>query len=71
MFISRLGGKTLDGNRTVSKQPFQVVYYLNLLIIEHGTEQTEDLKFKIKRAEFDTTSSGTLTLANKTLPTKL
>ena len=33
-------------------------------------EQMEDLKFKLNRAEFSTTSSGTLTLANKTLPTK-
>ena len=33
-------------------------------------EQNEDMKFKINRCEFSTTSSGTLTLANKTLPVK-
>ena len=34
----------------------------------HGcSEQNEDMKFKINRCEFNTTSSGTLTLANKTL----
>ena len=30
----------------------------------------EDLKFNLKKAVFDTSTSGTLTLANKTLPSR-
>ena len=47
------------------------MYYLNLLTIERGTaEQLEDLKFKLKKAVFSTTTTATITLANKELPTK-
>ena len=33
-------------------------------------EQNEDIKFKIKRAEFDITNTGKLTLGNDVLPTR-
>jgi hypothetical protein len=69
-YISKLGAKTLDGNRTVSRQPLNGVLFKSANYRTWTPEQTEDLKLTIKRAEFDTSSSGTLTLTNKTLPSK-
>ena len=69
-YIARMGGTTLDGNRTVSKQPAGGVLFKSANYATWTAEQNEDMKFKINRCEFDTTSSGTLTLANKTLPVK-
>ncbi len=69
-YISKLGGTTLDGNRTVSTQPTGGVLFKSSNYRTWTPEQTEDLKFKLKKAVFDTTSSGTVTLANKTLPVK-
>ena len=69
-YIARMGGTTLDGNRTVSKQPAGGVLFKSANYATWTAEQNEDMKFKINRCEFSTTSSGTLTLANKTLPVK-
>tara|TARA_Y100001972_G_scaffold115819_1_gene152987 strand:- start:96 stop:1517 length:1422 start_codon:yes stop_codon:yes gene_type:complete len=65
-----MGGTTLDGNRTVSKQPAGGVLFKSANYSTWTPEQNEDLKFKLNRADFDTTSSGTLTLSNATLPAK-
>ena len=69
-YIARMGGTTLDGNRTVSKQPAGGVLFKSANYSTWTAEQNEDLKFKLNRADFSTTSSGTLTLANATLPSK-
>ena len=69
-YIARMGGTTLDGNRTVSKQPAGGVLFKSANYATWTAEQNEDMKIKINRCEFSTTSSGTLTLANKTLPVK-
>ena len=69
-FISRMGETDLGGTRTVSSQP-----HLGILFKSHNNRgwamsPTEDLKFTIRTAVFDTTSTGTVTLQNKTLPVK-
>ena len=69
-YVARLGGTTLDGNRTVSKQPATGVLFKSANNRTWSPEQMEDLKFTLKRAEFDTSSTGTLTLTNATLPSK-
>jgi hypothetical protein len=69
-YIARLGDKVINSDRTVSKQPAVGVLFKSANNRTWSAEQMEDLKFKLKRAQFDTTSSGTLTLANASLPSK-
>jgi hypothetical protein len=69
-YIARLGDKTIDSDRTVSKQPASGVLFKSANYRTWTPEQMEDMKFTLKKAVFDTSSSGTLTLANASLPAK-
>src|SRR6056300_1112985 len=69
-YIARLGDKTIDSDRTVSKQPASGVLFKSANYRTWTPEQMEDMKFTLKKAVFDTSASGTLTLANNSLPTK-
>jgi hypothetical protein len=69
-YIARLGDKTIDSDRTVSKQPASGVLFKSANYRTWTPEQMEDMKFTLRKAVFDTSSSGTLTLANASLPTK-
>ena len=70
VYIARLGDRAIGSDRTVSAQPNMGVLFKSGNNRTWNAEQMEDLKFKMKRAQFDITSSGTLTLANASLPTK-
>ena len=70
VYVARLGETTLDGNRTVSNQPATGVLFKSANNRTWSAEQMEDLKFTLNKAVFDTSSSGTLTLSNETLPSK-
>jgi hypothetical protein len=54
----------------VSAQPAMGVLFKSANDSTWTPEQMEDLKFNMKKAVFDTTTNGTLTLANKDLPTR-
>ena len=69
-YIARLGDTVLNGDRTVSKQPQIGVLFKSANNRTWSPDQMEDLKFTLKKAAFSTTSSGTLTLSNATLPSK-
>src|SRR5210317_1910428 len=69
-YIARLGDTVIGSDRTVSAQPNLGVLFKSANNRTWTAEQMEDLKFTMKRAEFDTTSSGTLTLGNASLPSK-
>ncbi|MDA9881785.1 DUF4815 domain-containing protein [Crocinitomicaceae bacterium] len=69
-YIARLGDKTIDSDRTVSKQPASGVLFKSANYRTWTPEQMEDMKFTLKKAVFDTSASGTLTLANNSLPVK-
>ena len=69
-YIARLGDTVIGSDRTVSKQPTSGVLFKSANYRTWTPEQMEDLKFTLNKAVFDTSASGTLTLANKTLPTK-
>ena len=69
-YISRLGDTVIGSDRTVSKQPANGVLFKSANYRTWSAEQMEDLKFTLKKAVFDTTSSGTVTLTNASLPTK-
>ena len=70
VYISRLGDTVIGSDRTVSKQPQSGVLFKSANYRTWTPEQMEDLKFTLRKAVFDTSASGTLTLANKTLPVK-
>ena len=70
VYISRLGETVIGSDRTVSKQPQTGVLFKSANYRTWTPEQMEDLKFTLRKAVFDTSASGTLTLANKTLPVK-
>src|SRR6056300_1189098 len=69
-YVARLGDTVIGSDRTVSAQPNLGVLFKSANNRTWTAEQMEDLKFTMKRAEFDITSSGTLTLANASLPSK-
>ena len=69
-YIARLGDTVIGSDRTVSSQPAVGVLFKSANNSTWSAEQMEDMKFTLKRAEFDITSSGTLTLANAELSTK-
>ena len=69
-YISRLGERVIGSDRTVSKQPDTGVLFKSANYRTWTAEQMEDLKYTLKRASFDTTTSGVVSLANKSLPTR-
>src|SRR6056300_1454143 len=70
VYIARLGDTVIGSDRTVSSQPAVGVLFKSANNKTWTAEQMEDLKFTLKKAVFDTTSSGTITLTNASLPTK-
>src|SRR5210317_376020 len=69
-YVARLGDTVIGSDRTVSAQPNLGVLFKSANNRTWTAEQMEDLKFTMKRDEFDITSSGTLTLGNASLPSK-
>jgi hypothetical protein len=69
-YVARLGDTVIGSDRTVSKQPASGVLFKSANNRTWSAEQMEDLKFKLKKAVFDISSTGTLTLANASLPSK-
>ena len=70
IYTAKMGQKTLDGNRLISKQP----YFGGMFKSQNGStwtaEQNEDVKFIINRAEFTTGTTGTVYLVNDEIPVK-
>ena len=69
-YTARLGDTVIGSDRTVSAQPAMGVLFKSANDSTWTPEQMEDLKFNMKKAVFDTSTSGTLTLANKDLPSR-
>ncbi len=69
-YVARLGEKQIGSNRTISQQPNMGVLFKSANNRSWTAEQMEDMKFTLKKAVFDTSSTGTVTLTNNTLPTK-
>ena len=68
-YVGRLGETVLGSDRTISQQPYAGVLFKSQNGSTWTADQNEDIKFKIKRAEFSNVT-GTLTLTNDGLPTK-
>ena len=69
VYASRLGETVIGSNRTISQQPYAGVLFKSQNGSTWTADQNEDLKFKVKRAEFSSTP-GTVTLSNATLPVR-
>ena len=69
-WISRMGEIDIGGTRMVSKQPHLGVLFKSQNNTTWNSYQYEDLKFTLYRAEFNTGSTGTLTLTNGIVPSK-
>ena len=69
-WVARIGEQQINSNRTISQQPYAGVLFKSQNGSTWTAEQNEDIKFKIKRAEFDITNTGKLTLGNDNLPTR-
>jgi len=68
-YVGRLGEKVINSDRTISQQPYAGVMFKSQNGSTWTAEQNEDIKFKIKRAEFENVT-GTVTLCNDDLPTR-
>ena len=69
-YVARLGETQIGSNRTISTQPNIGVLFKSANNRSWTAEQMEDMKFTLKKAVFDTSSTGTLTLTNDALPVK-
>ena len=68
-YVGRLGEKVLGSDRTISQQPYAGVMFKSQNGSTWTAEQNEDVKFKMKRAEFSNVT-GTATLTNEALSVK-
>ena len=68
-YVARIGETSLDSNRTISAQPYAGVMFKSQNGKTWSAEQNEDMKFKLRRAEFSQVT-GTVTLTNDTLPVR-
>ena len=68
-YVGRLGETVIGSDRTISQQPYAGVMFKSQNGSTWTAEQNEDIKFKMKRAEFSNVT-GTVTLTNDTLPTR-
>ena len=69
-YVSRLGGTVIGSDRKVSEQPNSGVLFKSANMSTWEPDQMEDIKFTLKKAVFDTSTTGTVTLSNATLPSR-
>ena len=67
VWISRMGETETSGTRTISEQPHVGTMFKSHNNRGWAASLMEDIKFKIKVAKFDTTSSGVVTLNNEAI----
>ena len=65
VWISQMGQTDVGGTRIISKQPHLGVLFKSQNNYTWTAIQSEDLKFTVKKASFDTSKVGALTLQNK------
>ena len=68
-FISRMGETDLITGQTISGQPYAGSLFLSQNASTWTAEQTDDLKFNLKYASFDTSKTPVVKFNNKPLPT--
>ncbi len=68
-YVGRLGQTAIGTNRTISQQPYAGVMFKSQNGSTWTAEQNEDIKFTMRRAEFENVT-GSITLSNDTLPSR-
>ena len=69
VWISDLGTTDANGNE-ITDQPHVGVLFKSANNLSWSASQTQDLKFTVRRASFDTSAAGLVTLQNQSLPAK-
>ena len=69
VWISDLGTTDANGNE-ITNQPHVGVLFKSANNTSWSASQTQDLKFTVRRASFDTSAAGLVTLQNQALPAK-
>ena len=69
VYVSRVGQTNLGSDRTISQQPYAGVLFKSQNGSTWTAEQNEDVKFKMKRAEFSNVT-GNVTFTNDSLPVR-
>jgi len=64
VWISRMGETDIGGLRVISKQPHLGVLFKSQNNRTWTPSESEDLKFTLRKAEFNTTAAGNVTLVN-------
>ena len=70
IYTARLGDRTLDDSRLISKQPVLGSMFKSQNGETWTPEQMEDVRFDINIAKFTTNTTGTVTLVNEEVPVK-
>ena len=71
MYTSRMGEKTLDDSRLISKQPYLGSLFKSQNASTWTADQNEDVKFDIKACSFQEDVTGNVTLVNDEVPAHL
>ena len=69
-WVARMGETQVNSDRTISEQPYAGVLFKSQNGTTWTADQNEDIKFKLRRCEFDVTNSGAITLTNDSLPVR-
>jgi len=70
IYTARLGQRTLDDSRLISKQPYLGSMFKSQNSSTWDAEQNEDVKFKLNYCSFTTNVEGVVNLVNDDLPVK-
>jgi len=68
VFISRMGETDLATGQTIAGQPYAGSLFMSQNASTWTAEQTDDLKFNLKKCKFNTTKTPVLKFDNDTLP---
>lgn len=66
-WVSKLGEKDIVSERSISENPHLGVFFKSQNASTWTADQTQDLKFDLYKAQFNTASSGLIRLKNKVL----
>ena len=67
-YVAEIGENSIGTTRRISAQPYAGVFFKSQNGSTWSADQTKDLKFRVKRADFDTTASGIVNFANGGIP---
>jgi hypothetical protein len=71
VYVAEMGGFDItDATKRITKQPYNGVFFSSQNASTWTPEQSKDLKFRLNRASFNTSSSSKITFVNDVLPTR-